>query len=285
MHIRVTHDRFRLCIFASTAFLVFSTTASAQSFVLTTQVSPAGGGTVLPSGGTFVNGTQVTLLASPNNGFRFDHWEEGASGTTPSVVVTMDMNRTVRAVFVPAFELDLSVTPTGGGSVESVPEGTVIDAGQTVTLTATAAPGFRFFGWRGDLGGSANPESIFMSEDRSVTAIFLAQYTLEAFVRSGDGSIIVTPAQAVYDPGQPITLTASPFPGWRFDGWHGGIESDEPTIVISLDRNLTVFADFVPCPTCECGLGSHSFMVLGTGFLTTGLVARRRLSRRPIALQ
>src|SRR6185503_14389400 len=118
------------------------------------------------------------------------------------------------------------------------PPGAIIDAGTVVTLTAAANPGFQFIGWRGDLGGSANPESIAITRDTNVTAIFQPLFVLHAFVRSGDGSIIVSPEQPAYPAGQPISLTASPLPGWKFDGWHGEIETDQNPLIISLDRNL-----------------------------------------------
>ncbi|MBP7428593.1 MAG: BACON domain-containing protein [Candidatus Hydrogenedentes bacterium] len=74
---------------------------------LTVTVSPANAGTVtknpLPDAadGKYADGTQVTLTANPNNGYTFASWTGGASGTNPSVQVTMSADVTVTANFTP----------------------------------------------------------------------------------------------------------------------------------------------------------------------------------------
>ena len=45
-------------------------------YTLTTQVAPAGSGTVSPSSGTFQEGTSVTLNASPSSNYNFLKWCE-----------------------------------------------------------------------------------------------------------------------------------------------------------------------------------------------------------------
>lgn len=71
-------------------------------YTLTTNVSPAGAGTVSPSGGQYVDGTVVTLTANPASGYYFDHWGGSASGTNPTTTVTMNSNASVTANFVSA---------------------------------------------------------------------------------------------------------------------------------------------------------------------------------------
>jgi hypothetical protein len=62
-------------------------------------------------------------------------------------------------------------------TVSVVGEGAVTGAGtyrffETATLEATPADGWAFVGWSGDLAGSANPATLAMTGDRSVTATF-----------------------------------------------------------------------------------------------------------------
>lgn len=47
----------------------------------------------------FVGGTEVTLTATPNEGFTFVAWGGDASGSTPTTTVKMDRLRTVQAIF------------------------------------------------------------------------------------------------------------------------------------------------------------------------------------------
>jgi hypothetical protein len=68
----------------------------------------------------------------------------------------------------------LSASAIGSGTVGMNPSGGVYNYGTVVTLTATPAAGFQFSGWSGDLSGSANPATITMNANKSVTATFTA---------------------------------------------------------------------------------------------------------------
>lgn len=67
---------------------------------LSTSFSPSGSGNVSPSHGIFDAGTQVTITAIPASGWRFDHWGGDASGSSNTVIVTMDSSKSVAAYFV-----------------------------------------------------------------------------------------------------------------------------------------------------------------------------------------
>jgi CSLREA domain-containing protein len=75
------------------------TIAPLTGCMLTTNVTPASSGTVTPNGGLFDTGTQINLVASPAQGWKFDHWEGDIAGTDMSVNITMSSNRSVTAVF------------------------------------------------------------------------------------------------------------------------------------------------------------------------------------------
>ena len=69
---------------------------------ITTEVSPAGAGTVTPTH-QVESGTTATVSAIPNTGYKFSHWlingaDSGVTSTTLSGVV--DSNLTVTAVFI-----------------------------------------------------------------------------------------------------------------------------------------------------------------------------------------
>ncbi len=70
-----------------------------EQYILTISTSPSGSGSVSPSAGTFDAGTMVTLTANPDPGWQFDHWSGDASGTSPTIVITMDSDKDVTAYF------------------------------------------------------------------------------------------------------------------------------------------------------------------------------------------
>ena len=143
-----------------------------QTYILTTDVSPPGAGSVSPSGGEYDSGLTVTLAATPDTGYTFDYWSGSAAGTTPTTTITMDSDKSVTAYFneVQTYTLTTNVSPLGAGSVS--PSGGEYDSGLTVTLAATAASGYTFDYWSGSAAGTTPTTTITMDSDKSVTAYF-----------------------------------------------------------------------------------------------------------------
>lgn len=73
----------------------------------------------------------------------------------------------------PASQFTLSVYVNGSGYVTKDPNQTYYTYGQQVELTAHALPEWAFDEWTGDLTGSANPDTIVMDDDKTVTAHFM----------------------------------------------------------------------------------------------------------------
>lgn len=73
--------------------------STAQTYTLAVTISPSGAGSIFPSGGEYESGVQVTLTATPASSYTFDYWEGSASGTSPSVTVTMDSDKSVSVHF------------------------------------------------------------------------------------------------------------------------------------------------------------------------------------------
>ena len=65
----------------------------------------------------------------------------------------------------------LTTSVSGSGSVSG---GGSYSSGATATVTATPGSGFTFSGWQGALSGTANPASLTMDGDKSITAVFTA---------------------------------------------------------------------------------------------------------------
>lgn len=139
------------------------------------------------------------------------------------------------------YSLSIAVSPTGGGTIR--PESGDYDEGSEVTLTATPSAGYTFDHWSGDITGTTTTATLLMEADRSVVALFMAEYTLTTMV-SPDGSGTVTPAGGNYDEDSEVTLTASPLEGYVFDYWSGAVDGTSETVPLIMDSNKNIIAHF-----------------------------------------
>ena len=63
-------------------------------------------------------GTEVTLTAVPDSGWRFSHWSGAIEGTENPITFIMDSDKGVVAHFFQVFRLELEVV--GGGSIDVI---------------------------------------------------------------------------------------------------------------------------------------------------------------------
>ena len=139
------------------------------TYDLTTSVE--GEGTVSPESGTYVEGSEVELTATPAYGWVFDHWSGDLSGSDNPSTLTMDSDKNVTAHFteLPTYELEVSVD--GPGSVN--PESGIYPEGTQVEIIATANEGYMFDHWSGDINGEENPLAVTMDSNITVIAHFV----------------------------------------------------------------------------------------------------------------
>jgi Divergent InlB B-repeat domain len=194
-----------------------------------------------PSGGTYAEGTQVTVTALANNGYSFGSWGGDLSGSTNPQTITMDSNKTVTASFS---QTTYTLTETSpNGSVTFNPPGGVYTNGQVVTVTANPDNGYSFGSWGGDLNGSTNPQTITMDGNKTITASF-SQTTYTLTETSPNGSVTFNPPGGAYTNGQVVTVTANPDNGYSFGSWGGDLSGSTNPQTITMDSNKTVTASF-----------------------------------------
>jgi hypothetical protein len=140
-------------------------------YSLATNSAGSGGVLLNPPGGLYGGGTVVTLTAVPDQHWEFAGWSGDLGGDLNPVTLTMDADKMVTATFS-LKQYVLLTTTIGRGSVTLDPGGGVYTAGMTVTLTAVAEEYWEFAGWSGNLSGSANPMTLTMYADKTVTATF-----------------------------------------------------------------------------------------------------------------
>lgn len=160
-----------------------------QSYTFT--IPRADGGAVavnnsmLPGTVTFLfgAGAVVSLKAVPHNGYQFVKWSGDVGAVddihASEILVTVNGNYSIAARFevIQAVRYTLAILSTSGGSVTAPGKGTyVYDAGTVVDLVVTAANGYEFAGWSGNVDtiadAKATSTTITMNGDCYICANF-----------------------------------------------------------------------------------------------------------------
>jgi uncharacterized protein (TIGR02145 family) len=138
-----------------------------SQFTLT--VTAGEGGTVSTEGGTYDEGTEVTINATPNEGFVFSGWE-GNDSNSDSLTITVNSETTLQAIFSQAFSLEINQGE--GGSI--IGEAGAYTSETEITLEAIPADGYIFKNWVG-ISETSPSVTITLSEDLVVSAVFIEQ--------------------------------------------------------------------------------------------------------------
>ena len=232
---------------------VFDVDPPAQYTLTITAVNGSVTQTPLPINGTYTAGTSVSLRAVPNAGYHFVQWQGNLTGSTNPETLVMDSNKSVTAVFDvdPPNQYTLTVTAQNG-SVTLNPPGGVYNAGTQVTLTPQANAGYQFSNWSGDISGNQNPMVVTMNSNMNVTANFSVtpppQYTLTITAVNGSVTQVPLPVNGTYTAGTPITLAPIPNTGYQFSNWSGDISGNQNPMVITMNSNMNVTANFTLIP-------------------------------------
>jgi len=113
--------------------IIAAIVAPTHTYTLSVSANPSGAGSISPSGGQYKSGEEVTLTATPASGYKFDYWDDAASGSSNTVTITMSSNKTITAHFKfeppPASE-NLTVHFIDVGQGDSI----LLDLGDTEVL-------------------------------------------------------------------------------------------------------------------------------------------------------
>jgi uncharacterized repeat protein (TIGR02543 family) len=232
-----------------------------RAYTLTINVNDPSMGTTNPAPGTYAyqEGASATVTATPNSGYKFDHWTlNGETRTENPTTITMNRDYTLTANFVkppspPTHTLTVVIQPPDAGTVTLNPSDGTYPEGTTVTATATPASGYKFSQWL--LNGETrteNPTTIIMDKDYTLTAIFTQLPTYKLTIAVNDPTMGTTnpaPGEYTYPEGASVTVQAIPNMGYTFVSWtlDGQTRTENPTTV-TINRDYTLTANFQHAP-------------------------------------
>jgi|GEM_PF-1298764 len=150
------------------------------TYVVTAASNNDSYGTVT-GGGTYYEGTEVTITATASEGYYFVSWNDGS--TTNPRIETVTQNIILIATFAEITTVTITAmsanedygTVTGGGLHE---------IGTTVTLIATANPGYMFDSWND--GNTDNPRQFVAMED----ALYIATFIINSDIDEVDAASV-----------------------------------------------------------------------------------------------
>ena len=209
-------------------------------FTLT--VTAGEGGTVSTEGGTYDEGTEITVTATPEEGYEFVGWE-GSSSTDNNLTLTVNSNESLNAVFelIPLYTL--TVLSSEGGTVSTA--GGEYTEGTEIEIIATPIEGFSFTGWEG-IEDTSSTVTVSVSSNVTVTAIFEAIPQFTVIVSSSEGGTISTDG-GTYASGFELNILATPNTGYEFQRWEG-VDISTASITITVSSNIYLTAIFIETP-------------------------------------
>jgi len=198
---------------AATAFLADSTRFC--DYAISASAGP--GGSISPSGIAEVpQHASRTLTFVPNPGYVItDVLVDGVSVGAPSQYTFTDVaaNHTIAASFAPG-NYTLTVATVDSGTVTRNPDLPSYPGTTQVQLTATAATHYTFAGWSGDTTTTANPLTLTMNANRSLTATF-ARLTFPILADAGPNGSITPSGSVAVGYGNSQGFTIAPAAGYH----------------------------------------------------------------------
>jgi hypothetical protein len=178
----------------------------------------------------------------------------------------------------PTYTLTAAAVPAAGGTIARSKNASSFLEGDTVRLTAHAAAGYRFAGWIGDTTVSDTSLRIIFRKNRTINPQFVRQWKLTASIGLGSGALSLL-GDSLCDSGTAIQVTATPSatpaPGYRFNGWSGdtaGSSKNGNNILITMNRDKVVSAQFFRrCRlTTSIGSGQGTLSFIGDSLCDSG---------------
>ena len=215
-------------------------------------VSDDGHGTGSADPASATAGTEITLRAVPEVGYRFREWKVISGGVTVTggKFTMPGSNVEVMAIFElkPAVRHDVTVSDDGHGTGSANPASAT--AGTEITLSAVPEAGYRFREWKVISGGVTITGGKFTMPDSNVEvmAVFepIPAVKYDVTVK---GSYASASGTGSYSAGETVTIRAGSRKNYAFNGWTSDdVDIADPgsanTSFVMPDGDVTVTANW-----------------------------------------
>ncbi|MFO7889503.1 MAG: FlgD immunoglobulin-like domain containing protein [bacterium] len=206
--------------------------------------------------GWYDTGTEASFsLTSPIQDeltkYIFDHWSGDCADTTTSGSILMDDAKTIIAHWVTQHYLSLSEQPVTGGDITPSPPGGWYTEQSSVELNASAASGYKFTTWSGDLSSQNSSEKVTIAAPMSITANFKKKIQITIYTDppglnfTADGYSYTAPHTFTWleDSEHPLDSDSiqsySKTARYRFNTWNNQAEKNQLYTVPGSDSALT----------------------------------------------
>ncbi|TYC02611.1 MAG: hypothetical protein FXF54_01340 [Kosmotoga sp.] len=219
-----------------------------KEYDITLSASPQDGG-VVSGGDSFEHGQEVTVVATPNEGYEFSSWTDSKDDTVLSTNPTYTFTATEDKDLIANFDKKtyiLTIDKSGEGETEPATGvyGEENEEPWTETLIATPTGDYEFKHWKLSTGETieATTTEIEINEDITATAIFeLPKFEITASASPSEGGIVS--GDGSYELGSDVTIVATSNENWAFTGWYE--DDDLVNTNTSFTFNATENRDFI----------------------------------------
>ncbi len=280
--------------------------AASYTFTATADVTLAANFTVLPTyavstsavplvggstsgGGSYVSGSRVTVVATPNAGYNFVNWTEGGTQVSSSASYAFNIAaaRSLVANFSPTGvtlrTIATSITPAAGGTTTGA--GVYAD-GSSVTVVAIPASGYKFSNWKegGTTVSTAASYTFTATANHTLVASFTISWSITATASPSNAGTTEMDSSSykVGDTAQARVKTTAA--GYQFVNWteNGVVVSTLTPYSFPATGNRTLVANFLP--TYQLALTSSSASmgtVSGGGTFVSGTNVTATAAAKP----
>lgn len=205
----------------------------------------------LSGGGLFPSGSTVSISATANPGYVFQHWLSGDEvfSSMPSYSFIMpEESLALIAIFEPlSYQVILNEFPSGSAQLSGAG---VYQINSSVTVSAIPVDGYSFLHWKENgviVSHDATYSFVMPAADRYLSAYLATNYvTLSLLAQPEDAGQLTGAGN--YEPGSEVIISATAQPGYAFEAWllNGAVFSDAAVFsFIMPDTSMQLVAQFV----------------------------------------